>query len=520
MISSLGLNFYKVGIVLILAFLNTGIASAQDRLTLSITPPLFRLNIESGETWSSSIKVINNNPYDITVYPVVVNFESNGENGYGNFTPILEEDRNNPDLLANWIKIDRESVAVPREQSAGITFTVNVPQDASPGGHYAAILIGTKPQSRSGGTDIGVSSFVSSLLLIKVGGDIIERGDIREFSTDKSFYDKPEATFNLRFENSGNVHIIPRGDIAIYNMWGKERGRILINKDSDFGNVLPDSIRKFSFIWKGDEDRFEIGRYKAVVTLSFGGEENQTVSRTISFWVVPLGPTLKFAGIVLGFLLFMTWSIKAYVRRALGMYKIKTSAYSLEDRADLPEESNIDVLTAEIFAGPLKEGIVDLRRVSGQTTDSNNKVKKISLAEFIKQYKKALVFTVGGLVSVVSVSAYLIEVRSPIKDYTVSARSGDAAKGEVTTIKVIAGHSSEEGVRIKKILEKNGISVGFYEKSYENTGYTKTIIRYIPKYVKEAQIIGKIIGSDNILEEVLDQENDVVIIVSEDINNN
>ena len=50
--------------------------------------------------------------------------------------------------LAEWFTITREAVVVPREQSKEVPFSVRVPFEASPGGHFAAILVGTK---RAGG---------------------------------------------------------------------------------------------------------------------------------------------------------------------------------------------------------------------------------------------------------------------------------------------------------------------------------------------------------------------------------
>ena len=106
-----------------------------------------------------------------------------------------------------------------------------------------------------------ISSFVSSLLFVNIKGDVVESGRIREFSTSQSLYQTPNVDFSVRFENTGNTHVHPQGEVTIYNMWGKERGQVMINnQDDDFGNVLPQSIRRFQFSWSGEQSLFDMAR--------------------------------------------------------------------------------------------------------------------------------------------------------------------------------------------------------------------------------------------------------------------
>jgi hypothetical protein len=100
-------------------------------------------------------------------------------------------------------------------------------------------------------------------------------------------------------------------------MWGKERGKIAVNEEINFGNVLPQSTRKFVFEWQGEENFFESGRYKAVAALDFGKGASKNVSRSIYFWVVPLKPTFVIFGGFFLFLVLMTLGLRAYIRRTI-----------------------------------------------------------------------------------------------------------------------------------------------------------------------------------------------------------
>jgi hypothetical protein len=310
----------KVSICLVLSvfLLLPVFVSAQNSLTLSVTPPLFQLSAVREQVWQSNVKVINSNSFPITVYANPVNFAPIGEEGRGQFIPVFETDTKGQ-TLAEWITVSTEAINIPAESSAEVTFTVSVPKEASPGGHFAAILIGTRPPENDGTTAVRTAQVVSSLFFLSIDGDVQEKASIREFSVTDNFVDSPQVDFLLRLQNDGNVHIRPQGEIKIYNMWGKERGVIPINHGSHFGNVLPDTIRKFDFSWKGESSLTEIGRYKAVVSLGFGTKAHQTISQEVSFWIVPVKLTLLAFLFVIILIVLIRWAIKSYVRRMLIM---------------------------------------------------------------------------------------------------------------------------------------------------------------------------------------------------------
>lgn len=306
------------------------IVEAQNSLTLSVSPATYELSVNPGQQLNSSIRIINPNPFDLTVYAEVVNFRPRGEGGEALFNPI-DPKNDKGATLAEWFRVSGDPIIIPREQSTAVPFSIEVPADASPGGHFAAIMIGTRPlRDETGVSRIQTAQIVTSLVFLRVAGDVIESGLIREFTTTRRVYSEPAAEFSLRFENRGNVHIRPEGEIRILNMWGNERGIIPINQLTGFGNVLPDSIRQFRFTWKGEWSPSDIGRYTALVTVAYGTEERQSAFAEIDFWVLPLDLIAKtiLATAVLIFLVI--WLIKLYVRRMLRLAGI--SVETLERR--------------------------------------------------------------------------------------------------------------------------------------------------------------------------------------------
>lgn len=420
----------------------TASAADQSSFTLTITPPLFQMTASPGDDWSSAIKVVNNNPYDITIYANVMNFLAQGEGGTGKFVPANSTaDVPGGYMLASWFEVSKAPIFIRAEQSASVPFTLHVPKGAEPGGHYGAILIGTEPPPKTGGSSVRVSSQLTSLFLVRVNGEVTEAGDIRSFSTEKTLYQTPSASFSLRFENKGNVHLLPQGNITIYNMWGKERGRILINQEADFGNVLPQSIRKFAFEWAGEQNFFDVGRYKAIATLAFGEKDKKTVYREVSFWVIPVAPALKILAFLVLFIWFIVWSLRRYIKKALALEgeRIRILAggeASVSSKKEYPAQpAKKEILTTQTLARPLVLGAVDLRKaIRTEPVRHEKGEEKMTIARFAKKYKLFLIFLIVAILGIIGISKYFGDVLARHRNFDVRVMN-ENTKDRLPTIK-------------------------------------------------------------------------------------
>ena len=340
-------------------------AQSLDATSLTITPPFFTLNVAPGDTWSSAIRVVDTNPGPLPVTAQVMGFTAADDEGHGSFIK-LSDLVNDPNALANWITLASSSATVPPNGAVDIPFTVKVPHDASPGGHYAGILIGTAPSSpaANAGSHVGVSSFISALIFVRVAGTVKEAGEIREFSTDKSFYQDPNVDFTLRFANTGNVHVRPVGKIQIYNAFGQEKGSISLNENGGLGYVLPSSTRAFEATWQNQGNLWDIGQYTAVVTLAYGENGAKNVSQTVTFWIIPVGLLVTdglIALLIAGLFLFL---LRRYVRkmlaREIGYLPPQKSQKSKGDHA-VGHPHSLPPPPPETFDKGEK-GVVDLRK--------------------------------------------------------------------------------------------------------------------------------------------------------------
>ncbi|MEA1962888.1 MAG: hypothetical protein U9M94_01465 [Patescibacteria group bacterium] len=294
-------------------------AQSDGAIAFSITPPLIKNTMSPGDIWKSSIKIINNNPKEINIYVQALDFQGGDESGEVEFLQAKEKNADGSlPFFSQWIVFEKKEFILPPFGSKEIPFIIDVPIGASPGGHYAALLAGTAPPTDDiSGSSIKISSLLTSLILLNVKGDVHERGIIREFSSGKKFYQNEKIDFIVRFENLGNIHLQPRGDIKIYNQFDKLQDKILINHDTDFGNVLPKNIRKWNFEWESGKNLLDMGRYRAELILTYGQNEKQNIDRTIYFWVIFIKPLIIFSSAVLFIIFLMVVIIRSYIRRAI-----------------------------------------------------------------------------------------------------------------------------------------------------------------------------------------------------------
>jgi hypothetical protein len=318
--------FAFISFVLAAFFLPPAISFAQsaDSMSLTITPPFFELNVSPGDSWSSAIRVVNTNASDIHVRAATMGFGASDEQGHGNFIP-LSQLAGDGDALANWITVSSSSINVPRGGATDVPFSITVPRDASPGGHYAGILIGTgAPAGQQGISQVGVSSFISALIFVRVAGDVTESANIRGFSANHPYYQTPDVHFAVRVQNNGNVHVRPVGMVQIYNAFGKERGEVSINGTGNLGYVLPSSSREFDVLWHGEQNLLDIGPYTAVLSLAYGENGTKSVSRTIGFWILPIDQIVEVVLSVLAVALIFIFIVRRAVRR---MFASEMSKY-------------------------------------------------------------------------------------------------------------------------------------------------------------------------------------------------
>ena len=253
-----------------------GQVNAQGGRGVGISPLTFELTANSGDVIVNQLKVYNPSDSTIGIKMEVEDFTVAGEMGQVKIEPAETETYS----IARWVKMEPEEFSLNPGEQKYVTFTISVPENAEPGGHYGSILAGTT--AIVGGEFVGaaVAGRVGALVLISVSGEIKEDLMVKEFSN-SGYSEYGPINFTIRFENKGTVHTKPKGFITIVNLFGKKVTDIEILQQ----NVLPDSVRKIETSW--NKKWLWGGKYTATLSGSYGVDNTPFSPAVITFWAFP-----------------------------------------------------------------------------------------------------------------------------------------------------------------------------------------------------------------------------------------
>lgn len=302
---------------------------------ITISPPYYDYHLNPGDTVLDVIKVYNEDPFPLTFHPQLQNFSfKKGEEGG---TPLFYPADQNPDgtALAPWITVSSTAtITLQPGERANVPFAINVPKEnAQPGSHFGAIMLASGAEGAEDGS-IGISTKLGSLVFVTVSGDVKEQARIAEFGfkNPKLWYNYLPVDFFLRFEDYGNTHLRPTGNLFIKDWMGRQVAAIKVNPE--FSSVLPNSIRRYEFGWKNpvsdpswselqkEWHNFAFGKYKATLVLNYG-QANQVLSDEREFTVWPWRLLSILCAAVIFILLLVTLLMRVYNKAVIRKYELE-----------------------------------------------------------------------------------------------------------------------------------------------------------------------------------------------------
>lgn len=255
----------------------TPVVQAQSAITLTAIPPRTEIKAKPGETVQQTIKIRNDTDTELVTLSEIRDFIVVDDSG----TPMpVEEDVSGRWSLASWVSMAPVRNILQPKEIAIIHLVITVPEDALPGGHYAMVL--HTPASDSlinAGSSTEIAQKVGTLVYLMVEGLITEKAQLVKFEPDKYFKEYGPVDFKAIIKNLSDIHIKPIANIAVYNMIGQNSA--LLNLDEV--NIFPFKSRSFQSQFPG---KWHLGRYKAVLTASYGTQGNK-LTGVVYFWIIP-----------------------------------------------------------------------------------------------------------------------------------------------------------------------------------------------------------------------------------------
>ncbi len=294
-----------------LLFMVVGVTfvNAQEGLAVKVQPSTIEEIVEPGQVLEDVLTVTNKNGGKQTYYISTRNVLGMSDTG----SPEFSDETSSDSLeIASWIRPGKDSVTIDVGESVEIPYRIEVPENVSPGSYFGAFFV-TREADIATESGAGVGFHVASLVNLRVSGVVKEDMLLREFFTEKTFFSEPSVYFQTRIENTGTIHQRPRGIISIIDMFGNDVGRATFNDNA--GAILPQTDRVFDVTW--NYNKFALGKYTAIASVVYGESQKKTISKEISFWIVPL----KEVGIAVGSIVFILvvfiFGVRRYVQNVL-----------------------------------------------------------------------------------------------------------------------------------------------------------------------------------------------------------
>jgi len=251
--------------------------NVSAQFSLGIAPLTFEITANPGDIVENYLKVYNPSPdTSVQIEMVIEDIAPTGEAGH----VIVEPAETETYSLARWIETEpKEFSLAPREEKF-VKFTINIPENAEPGGHYGTVIAGAKLVAGPRATGAAILPRVGSLVLLTVPGVMREELIVKEFIA-PNYSEFGPIPFTIRFENTGTVHIKPTGYITVTNWLGQKVADI----EFPSHNVLPRAVRKFETSLP--QKWLFAGRYTATLTGNYGLSNVSLTPTVITFWVFP-----------------------------------------------------------------------------------------------------------------------------------------------------------------------------------------------------------------------------------------
>lgn len=284
--------------------------------SMKISPLRTDIVIEAGESGVVEVFITNLTSETVVLRPIANDFVAGDEKG----TPSIMLDENSyaPSHSLKRFMVPLDNISLGPGETRKVDVRIEVPADALAGGYYGVIRFAP---AASAGQPVDLNASVASLILLRVPGPVVEdlvltNFEVRQNGGSSSNFRTPDnLELLLRFQNKGNVHVAPFGQITV------RKGKEVIydykfNQKDPKGEVLPDSARRWQVPL---ENLGKFGKYKVVGTFGYG-TQGKTINVEKTVWIIPtvyilaaVGGLLLLVVLIVGIWLFL----RSYKRRIL-----------------------------------------------------------------------------------------------------------------------------------------------------------------------------------------------------------
>lgn len=261
----------------------------------SLSPAVLELRAQRGEVLEETITVINTRATEQTYFLGIMQFEAQEDGESPLFIPYSGDLKGLPaEDLVDWIVLPFSEFRIPANSKGDVPLKITIPADVLSGGYYAAITVSQSPSELVADNGAVVEAKTAALVLLTVEGETKEHLELLDFSSPTSVKSTLSGTYSFRLQNQGNVHVSPKGDLILRDVFGRELIRKPANELN--GRILPSSTRTYEIVLENSNGLmdmlksqmllFAIGPISAELNLTYGSTD-QAITAATPFWYFP-----------------------------------------------------------------------------------------------------------------------------------------------------------------------------------------------------------------------------------------
>lgn len=253
---------------------------AQDTTSsafgLTAIPPRLEIEGKPGESITRTIRVRNESATTKILNTAVKDFVVLDNKG----TPVRIEslpEGTNKWALSPWTQVSPINHQIKPGETKAMTITVIIPDNATPGAHYAVVLHTPTNETTINASGSAVTPEVGTLVYLRIPGDVKE--EARAMFDVPRFQEFGPVNFKTTIVNTSDIHVAPAGQIEVTDLLSR---KFLVKFDG--ANIFPESSRVFTSTL---DQKWLFGRFKAELVATYGSK-GQLLNSVAYFWVLPV----------------------------------------------------------------------------------------------------------------------------------------------------------------------------------------------------------------------------------------
>lgn len=275
--------------VLSLGPLPASAATSGDTESITLSPVSRHYRLDPGASKTDEMTVVNDGTTDYTFTVYVKPYSVNGVE----YEPDFYTVKTNTEL-EKWVSFGQTNYTLKAGQSLVVPFTIKVPMNATPGGHYGVIFAETQPKNILGANSVQRKKRVGLLLYTTVNGNFETGGKFGAIRTPGLQFKAPLKS-DLTVSDTGDTDFEVKTVMHVADLFGNTKYR----SEKSY-QLLPKTTRLIPLEWAQAPG---FGFYKVTVSAQ---QLDETTTHTSYVLMAPIAFYMVF---VIGLLILVIYFV-------------------------------------------------------------------------------------------------------------------------------------------------------------------------------------------------------------------